>query len=488
MKTKKTVHPQWAIKFKKKGTELRLINGKYYLYEASSKWNPEKKRSQKITGKLLGRITEKDGFIESSKHLLFKGFQKSISVPLQTKEFGASFFVHQNCMNFIELIKKHFPEIWQEIVALSYIRLVHQAPIKNTELLFESSFLSEIYPEAVLSEKRVGALLRKIGTQRGNVVAFMREFIKPQEHVLIDATHIVSHSKNISSAKTGYNSQMNFEPQLNLMMMYSSQQQMPVFYRVLPGNIREVRALGLTLEESAIKQAVMVADKGFYSQSNIEDAERIQMNYIVPLKRDNQFIDYSGAKEAGKTGYEGYFNYQGRFIWFYVKNSNGRLIYLFYDDQLRTNEEKDYLLRIEKKSEGYTLENFREKQHVFGTMAILTNLKGKSATDVYEYYKIRGNIEMVFDTLKNTLEADHSYMQNPQSFEGWMFINFIALQWYYNICALIRSKELLKKYSPMDFLLFLSQIRKIKINNEWKLAEITRKTSSFIDKIGIHIT
>jgi transposase len=263
---------------------------------------------------------------------------------------------------------------------------------------------------------------------------------------------------------------------------------MPVFYRVLPGNIREVRALGLTLEESAIKQAVMVADKGFYSQSNIEDAERIQMNYIVPLKRDNQFIDYSGAKEAGKDGYEGYFNYQGRFIWFYVKNSNGRLIYLFYDDQLRTNEEKDYLLRIEKKSEGYTLENFREKQHVFGTMAILTNLKGKSATDVYEYYKIRGNIEMVFDTLKNTLEADHSYMQNPQSFEGWMFINFIALQWYYNICALIRSKELLKKYSPMDFLLFLSQIRKIKINNEWKLAEITRKTSSFIDKIGIHIT
>ncbi|PLB85215.1 hypothetical protein C0T31_12125 [Dysgonamonadaceae bacterium] len=60
-------HPDWALKFRKKGTELRLLNGQYYLYEATSKWNPEKKRSQKVTGKLLGKITEKDGFIESEK-------------------------------------------------------------------------------------------------------------------------------------------------------------------------------------------------------------------------------------------------------------------------------------------------------------------------------------------------------------------------------------------------------------------------------------
>ena len=53
---KQSKHPQWATRHKRKGTELRLINGRYYLYEVSSKWNPEKKRAQKITGKLLGRI------------------------------------------------------------------------------------------------------------------------------------------------------------------------------------------------------------------------------------------------------------------------------------------------------------------------------------------------------------------------------------------------------------------------------------------------
>jgi len=58
----KTLHPEWALACKRKGTELRLLNGKYYLYEVTSKWNPEKKRSVKITGKHLGKITETNLF------------------------------------------------------------------------------------------------------------------------------------------------------------------------------------------------------------------------------------------------------------------------------------------------------------------------------------------------------------------------------------------------------------------------------------------
>jgi hypothetical protein len=63
----KTSHQLWALACKRKGTELRLLNGRYYLYEVTSKWNSEKKRSVKITGKLLGKITETEGFVESDK-------------------------------------------------------------------------------------------------------------------------------------------------------------------------------------------------------------------------------------------------------------------------------------------------------------------------------------------------------------------------------------------------------------------------------------
>ena len=56
-------HPEWALKFKTKNTELRLIRGRYYLYKITSKWDPEKKRTKKVTLASLGTITEEYGLI-----------------------------------------------------------------------------------------------------------------------------------------------------------------------------------------------------------------------------------------------------------------------------------------------------------------------------------------------------------------------------------------------------------------------------------------
>ena len=56
-------HPEWALKFKTPGTELRLIRGRYYLYNFTSKWDPEKKRPKKVTLGSVGTITEEHGLI-----------------------------------------------------------------------------------------------------------------------------------------------------------------------------------------------------------------------------------------------------------------------------------------------------------------------------------------------------------------------------------------------------------------------------------------
>ena len=50
-------HPDWAVKFRRPGTELRRVNDSLYkLYECSSVYDKEKKRARKITGKYLGSI------------------------------------------------------------------------------------------------------------------------------------------------------------------------------------------------------------------------------------------------------------------------------------------------------------------------------------------------------------------------------------------------------------------------------------------------
>lgn len=56
-------HPEWALKFKTKNTELRCIRGKYYLYNRTAKWDPVKKRTKKVTLNQVGSISEEYGLI-----------------------------------------------------------------------------------------------------------------------------------------------------------------------------------------------------------------------------------------------------------------------------------------------------------------------------------------------------------------------------------------------------------------------------------------
>ena len=157
------------------------------------------------------------------------------------------------------------------------------------------------------------------------------------------------------------------------------------------------------------------------------------------------------------------------------------------DEELKLEENKDYLNRIETVPEKYNMDSFFKKQHTFGTIAMLDNTT-KDAQTVYVNYKSRSQIEEMIDVLKNVIEADSSYMQNEQALETWMFINYITLHWYYKIYQLLIKYELTKKFSPMDFILFLKEIRKVKINTTWYSAEITAKTQKILDKVNIPIT
>ena len=130
------------------------------------------------------------------------------------------------------------------------------------------------------------------------------------------------------------------------------------------------------------------------------------------------------------------------------------------------------------------MEKFHEKRHAFGTVAMIENT-GKSPREIYVDYKTRGEVETMIDTLKNVVDADRTCMQNELALEGWMFVNMIALKWYYVLLNLLKKHELNKKYSPADFLLFLSEVKMVKINNTWHRAEVTRKTVGLMQKLGI---
>ena len=100
----------------------------------------------------------------------------------------------------------------------------------------------------------------------------------------------------------------------------------------------------------------------------------------------------------------------------------------------------------------------------------------------------RGEVEQTVDVFKNCLEADGSYMQSGKALEAWMFFNLVAMQWYYDIrCKLVESK-LIAKISPMAMVRQLSRARIVRVNNQWRTAEITKKEMQMAEAISVHIT
>ena len=128
------------------------------------------------------------------------------------------------------------------------------------------------------------------------------------------------------------------------------------------------------------------------------------------------------------------------------------------------------------------------KQMKFGTISMITNIITLSPRQIYENYKSRMEIETLFDSYKNLIKADRTYMQSDQAMEAWMFINHLSMIMYYNIYNKLKNKNMLTRISPADILMRLSRVNKIRINKSWITSEINAKTLSFLKNLDTHIT
>ena len=65
-----TEKPDYVLNFpRQKNTEIKKIGNNWYLYERFSKYDPAIKRSRKISGKCLGKITS-DGLVATKRRLV----------------------------------------------------------------------------------------------------------------------------------------------------------------------------------------------------------------------------------------------------------------------------------------------------------------------------------------------------------------------------------------------------------------------------------
>lgn len=483
--------PKWVQKFKEPRTEIRKIKEGYYKYAVEYKYNPEKKRTDKITKHLLGKITQDKGFIHSDKYLLReKVFNVS---PVDIKTFGVYHLFSSLLSEDVAGLKTLFdPEVSQTLLIVAMMRFAYQCPLKRVSYLHAHDYCSQDWLHNGLDDKKITATLKFVGENREVVVAWMKSRLgisdsEINNFVMIDSTHIPTLSENLHINALGYNPQHSYDPQIRLMYIFSAEMKQPIYYRLINGNITDVTSMKKCLEELNAQNVVFIADKGFYSEKNAKDLRTNDLYYIIPLYRNNGLINFKPLQLANfKQGIKNYFTYQKRVIWYYEYSNKGQKIITYLDERLRVEEEGDYLNRIKTHPDKYTENVFFEKMHRFGTLSLVSYLRNEyTAQELYEVYKQRNEIETMFDAYKNFLEADKTYMQNRYVMEGWLMANFIAMISYYRLFKLLKEGKLLSRYSPKDIVEMSKSIYQTKIRDKWHRAEISKKTIDLFKKINI---
>lgn len=505
-KSTNSPYPDWVLKHRKPGTEIRRSGVRFYVYKVSSIYDKEKKRARKITGEYLGKITEADGFVASDKVKVSKKLPIVNSNKITTREYGMSMFIQRYCKDIVDVLKVYFPDQWEWIVACLYSRVVYQSPIKNMDYHYKRSYLSE-GTNLIMNPKNISSLYRDLGVNKQPMQAYMQAFMGNSSVALIDATDIITYSKNLDRNKVSKTKSGTYEPLFNLLYFYQPGTFTPAYYRLFDGNVKDIKMVQMAVEESGYKNASIIADKGFSSKENYEILDAANLKYIMPLKRDSQKIKKELFKDLPRGN--SHFHFAGGAIYYTsyddpeteINEGNKKLkrgrpkkdqtkkrrIHLFIDEEAMTKEKKDYQHRMITHPSNYTAEKYQNKLDDFGSFSVITNVDEDEET-IFQYYKSRVGVEVLFDSFKNTMHFDIPYMQDNEALEGWMFINHLALQVHHKIYQLLKEQKLLPKKSIKDFIHYLSDIRIVNINGKWVMETMPKTQADMLTKLMLSIT
>lgn len=503
------------------------IKGNIYLYSVENKWDKEKKKTfQKRTyiGPKIPKKTKKTS--KNNLHIINKNFGNIYLLNFLSQNLGIN-----------EIVKKCFPESYNEIMALIYYDVMEREPSYLFHFWIEENFL----PDAKkLDSPGTSNLFESIGKNEVARLAFIEdwiEHIKPINALFFDITSVSSYSTNISYIEWGYNRDGENLAQLNIGLVYCEDKKLPVCYFIYPGSIVDVTTLKNCksyLNTFQLQDFLFILDRGFFSTANLLEMNEKgnKINFIQPLS-----FSLKKAKELIKTHKGELKHLKSAFlcndeILNHVKSSvsfgdSNFDAHLFYNQKAEIDVRHDFLsviFEIEKKMEGkkflslndwtnYKNNNIIEKYRDFfkwnkssfkaerniininthlsraGYYIMATNKTELQRDEVLSHYRNKDLVEKVFDLMKNEMDGKRLRTHNDYTAQGKIFLLFLSSIIISEITKVMDQNELFKTLTVKEL---LYELKKIKINHLAKdgkpiISEVSKKQRKIFESFKVDL-
>lgn len=454
-----------------------------YVYECKSFWNKEKKKpdSKRLCIGKLDPITNK--IIPTRKARQAETQRQLIEQSALVRSIGA-FMLLDNIskkLGIEAILEKIFPEHCNLILSLAYFQAMEKKALSKAE---HWSVMNRHPYNNFIDNRRISDLLPTINEEKQ--LAFFKEWTEKrlkEEYLAYDITSISSYSDLNNMVRYGYNRDDENLPQINLGMLFGETSLLPVYFRSLPGSIRDVSTLRNFLETASfldMKNLHLVMDKGFYSKKNVEDLLKNNMKFTIAVPFSCEFAkDHVERVRDYITDHKYFIKINGQNIFcvsYPIKFEQNKdfYVHVYYNAYSAVSEYESFLNKlhqwenelkskpleknknhyktyffVKKTSKKVTRITYNQKaidtykKNTAGYLVLLSNdIKDPSAA--LQVYRNKDVVEKTFDNLKNSIDSKRLRVHLDESMKGRLFIQFISLILISYIQKTAKEKDIFK--------------------------------------------
>ena len=439
--------------------EIKVRDNCHYVYRSTSRYDKEIKKGRKVSV-YLGRLDKINGFIPKGE----KPKSNTAPIPRSVTDYGNSIILRNAMAEIKPFLKDIFPDHWEELYAMSIVRVNGYTPLKRIKDSWEDLYDPEgLKPN--LNPSNLSKVLRVVGLDRQGQYELFGHLKNSDTQLVYDLSTCFSRSMGIVQAEKGYNKDHIQVPQINFALLCGLDSEMPTMIKSVPGSVRDISTLYKTIEELDISGKVLLLDRGFFSDDVLKFLEKKHVKFVLPTKRNSHYYDT-------RIHLNEEFIYHDRLIKCGKRKLRNLFLYMYEDQDLKLEELKTI---FRKKEEGkIDDEDYSLKQKKAGKFLIISNYDiGKR--EMYELYKRRDSIEKLFDVYKTTLDADKLYLHDDESVYGHIFVAFLSLYAYCKILKALKKADINDKFSPNDILLKFSKVKNVDFTEKNIVTEVPKK-------------
>ena len=383
-----------------------------------------------------------------------------------------------------ELKKVYAPEDALKIYCISILRVCNPG-IKDYELkdAYETSFLSELYPNVGLCKNTVSRFLNDLGKAYSKIVEFMVNRSKNvgiDHHLLIDGTLKSNESSVNSLSDFSRKAVTKGSRDISVLFAFDLEEGELICSKCFPGNMLDLTAYETFISETGIHKGIIVGDKGFpESAARAYFKNNPDLHYLNPIKRNSKTIAQNNL-----FSYDGILDGHDNVLFKKVKcPDSDKWLYSFRDSKRAAAEEQDWLKRA-KKNGNYNQETLKKKQNTFGTVVLESDMD-LSPEQAYKTFESRWEIEVVIRFYKSACHFDETRVHDDYSVIASEFCDFISSVLTFRLINTFDSLKLLHKYTYKKIMSMLVRAKKVFIDGSWKLIKLTKSNSDLLTVLGL---